>query len=157
MYKSSGCGPVALNSIISSIHYIEMEEIREIGVINFSIGQAIQAEYGNSSDGRTRIDLLDAKGDIVLHFTARFDQKALVLNTRINGDWGKEERPSGYDFSPEKNYTVEFLATEDYVSISLDGKPFHDYKHRLPITSVVKVHYETSGTPGKLQYLAVKF
>ena len=53
-----------------------MVEIREIGVV----------EYGNSGGGRTRIDLIDAKDDIVLHFTAHFDQKALVLNTWINED-----------------------------------------------------------------------
>ena len=137
-----------------------MEEVREIEVIDFSINQAIKAGYVNSSDGRIRVDLIDAKGDIVLHFTARFDQKALVLNTRINGDWGREERPSGYDFSPEKKYTVEFLATETYINISLDGKHLHNYKNRLPVTSVVKVRYEWhggSGTPGKVQYLAVKF
>ena len=137
-----------------------MEEIREIEVINFSINQAIKAGYVNSSIGMIRIDLIDAKSDIVLHFNVLFIQKVLVLNTRINGDWGAEERPSGYDFSPEKNYTVEFLATEDYISISLDGMPFHDYKHRLPITSVVKVRYEWhdgSGTPGKVQYFAVRY
>ena len=129
-----------------------------IGVIDFKIGQAIQARYSNASDGRIGLDLLDASGNIVLHFNPRFDNKTLVLNSLINGHWGTEEKPSGYDFNPQKSCTVEFLATEAYISISLDGKQFYDYKNRLPVTSVVKVTYWSSSTPAaKLEYLEVKF
>ena len=51
-----------------------------------------------------------------------------MLNSFIDGWWGAEEKPSGYDFTPEKNYTVEFLATDTAVSISLQDKQFYDYK-----------------------------
>ena len=130
----------------------------DIGVDNFSIGQAIQAGYINSSDGRIGLNLMDAGDNVVLHFNPRFDQKVLVLNSKINGSWGPEEKPKGYDFDPQKSYTVDFLATEAFISISLDGKHFYDYKNRLPITSVVKVSYWSSGSnPAKLHYLGVKF
>ena len=132
----------------------------EIGVVKFSIGQAIQASYTNTSNGRIRLDLVDASGNIVLHFNPRFDTKSLVLNSQIDGHWGTEEKPSGYNFDPQKCYTVEFLATESCISISLDGKHFHNYNNRLPITSVVKVYYEWwygSEPPAKLHYLEVKF
>jgi len=130
----------------------------EIGVIKFSIGQAVQTGYTNSSDGRIGLDLTDASGNIVFHFNPRFEDKVLVLNSQIDGKWGKEERPKGYDFDPQKSYTVTFLATETCISISLDGKQFYDYNNRLPITSVVKASYWSSGSnPAKLHYLAVKF
>jgi len=130
----------------------------EIGVVKFSIGQAIQAVYANSSDGRIGLDLTDTSGNIVFHFNPRFEDKVLVLNSKIDGKWGNEERPTGYNFDPQKYYTVDFLATEAYITISLDGKPFYDYKHRLPITSVVKASYWSSGSdPAKLYYLGIKF
>ena len=124
----------------------------EIGVVKFRVGQAIKAQYTNG-DTQFGLDLLDDKGDIVAHFNPRFDAKCLVLNSCIGGQWGAEEKASGYDFTAEKMYNVELLATETAVSISLDGKHFYDYKHRLPITSVTRARL---GTP-KGQRLAVKF
>jgi len=125
----------------------------EIGVVNFKVGQAIRAQYTNGSDVGFGLDLLDDKDNIVIHFNPRFNVKSLVLNSFIDGRWGAEEKPSGYDFTPEKSYTVEFLATDTAIGISLDGKHFYDYKHRLPITSVARVRL---GTP-KGQSIGVKF
>ena len=130
----------------------------EIGVIKFNIGQAIQAGYTNSSDGRIGLNLMDANGNTVLHFNPRFEDKVLVLNSKTDGNWGTAEKPTGYNFDPQKSYSVEFLATETCISISLDGKHFYDYNHRLLIKSVVKVSYWSSGSnPAKLDYLRVKF
>ena len=87
--------------------------------------------------------------------------KTVVLNSQINGSWGREEKlKTGYDYSPGKNFTVVLLATETAVSVSQDGNHFYDYKHRLPIDTVVKVTFEWSrgtGTPAKLQQLGVNF
>ena len=49
-----------------------------------------------------------------------------MFNSKINEQWGSEERSSGYDFTPKKSYIVELLATDTTVSISLDGKHFYD-------------------------------
>ena len=133
----------------------------EIGVVHFKVGQAIKFEYNNPSDGWIRIDLWDEKGNVVFLFDPRWETKLVVLNSEIDGKWGKEERlSSGYDFTAEKSYTVELLATDAAVSISLDGKHFYDYKHRLPIDSVIKATFEWlrgTGTPAKFQYIGVKF
>jgi len=134
----------------------------EIGLINFKIGQAIQAGYTNASDGRVTLGLADANDNLVFHFAPRYETKVLVLNSRKDGKWGTEERPIGYDFTPEKNTTVELLATETFISIYLDGKHFYNFNYReeLPVTSVVRVYCEWilgSGTPAKIQYLTVKF
>ena len=136
-------------------------EMGEIGIVKFKVGQAIKAQYTNPSDGWIRVDLYDESNNILLHFNPRWDTKLVVLNSMIDGRWGGEERlSSGYDFTAEKGCTVELLATESAISIFLDGRHFHDYKHRLPIESVVKAFFicsTSSGTSAKLQYLEVKF
>jgi len=134
----------------------------EIGLINFTIGQAIQAGYTNASDGRLILGFADADDNLLFHFAARYESKVLILNTRKNGTWGPEERPSGYDFTPKKSVTVELLTTATHVSISIDGKHFYDFNYRegLPIVSAVRVYcqwIQGSGIPAEIQYLTVKF
>uniref|UniRef100_A0A0M3J577 Galectin n=1 Tax=Anisakis simplex TaxID=6269 RepID=A0A0M3J577_ANISI len=41
---------------------------------------------------RFHINLLKKNGDIALHFNPRFDEKAIVRNSLISGEWGNEER-----------------------------------------------------------------
>ena len=83
-----------------------------IGLINFKIGQAIQAGYINASGERISLGLADADDTLLFIFEVWYDDKILVLNTRKYAVWGKEDRPSSYDFTPEKSITVEILATE---------------------------------------------
>ena len=162
MYKSSGCDLVC--HTISGQHCQPNTEDKmgEIGLINFKIGQAIQAGYTNASDGRLILGFADANDNLLFHFAVRYESKVLILNTRKDGKWGPEVRPSGYDFTPEKSITVELLTTETYISISIDGKHFYDFNYRegLPITSATKVYCQWilgSGIPAKIQYLTVKF
>ena len=130
-----------------------------IGVADFKIGNGIQSVYSNGGSGRLAVDLLDAKGNIILTFHVRFEEKVVVLNSKIDGAYGKEERPTGYNFEPLKKTTVEFAATDEYIQIVVDGKSFHSYKHRLPISSLAKVDFWSFGTdnPGILHFLGVKF
>jgi len=131
-----------------------------IGVFNFKVGQNIQAEYINPENGRVAINLFDNQDNIALHFNPRWDERALVLNTRTNGSWGLEERPPGYNFIGKDKITVRFLATTAAICIFVDEKMIYEYRNRLPVTSITKTDfswYSGSGTPAKLQCLQVKF
>ena len=130
-----------------------------IGVADFEVGKSIQSAYCNGDTGRLAVDLKDAKGNIILIFQVRFEEKAVVLNSYINGAYGREERPIGYNFEPLKKTTVEFAAKDERIQILVDGGIFYNYTHRLPISSLAKVIFWSSGSdpPGTLLYLGVKF
>ena len=70
-------------------------------VNSFKIGMTVEVNYVNPTAGWTVIWLQDAQQEnVVLTFSARPDEKALVLNTMKNGYWQTEERPNGYNFTP---------------------------------------------------------
>ncbi|KHJ92780.1 galactoside-binding lectin, partial [Oesophagostomum dentatum] len=58
---------------------------------------------GTPSPGgeRFHINLLKKNGDIALHFNPRFDEKAVVRNSLITGEWGNEEREGKMPFEKE--------------------------------------------------------
>ena len=72
-----------------------------IGLINFEIGQAIQVGYTNASDRRISLGIGDAYDTLLFYFEVRYESKVVVITTRKYDVWGKDKRPSDYDFTPE--------------------------------------------------------
>lgn len=107
---------------------------------NFRPGMAVEATYITPDYGRPTLDLRDDFGNIVLHVNPRWDEGALVLNT-LSGSWGPEERPQGYDFSSGVPITVRVEASNDCLTVFVNGKIVHLYKHRLPVTNIKKAHF----------------
>ena len=128
-----------------------------IGVADFKVGNGIHAVYSNGESGRLALDLKDARGDIILTFHVRFEEKVVILNSTINGSEGKEERPTGYNFEPLRKTTVDFVAKEEHIQVLVDGISFYEYKHRLPISSLSKVQFWSSDHSSILHFLGVKF
>lgn len=76
------------------------------------------------------------RADIAFHFNPRFDEQDIVLNSKINGNWGSETRDGrapcrkGYDF--ELQITVE----EHSYRLTVNGQHFCNYDHRIPFREV---------------------
>ncbi|VDD94779.1 unnamed protein product, partial [Enterobius vermicularis] len=80
---------------------------------------------------RFHINLLRKNGDIALHFNPRFDEKAIIRNTLISGEWGNEEREGKMPLEKGIGFDLE-LRNEDYAfQIFIDGERFASYAHRL--------------------------
>ncbi|KHJ85558.1 galactoside-binding lectin [Oesophagostomum dentatum] len=65
----------------------------------------------NSDANRVEVNLLHGAaqidpGQAVLHANFRFDEKKLVMNTYMDGTWGKEERES-MPFKQGENYDLK--------------------------------------------------
>ena len=101
------------------------------------------AEHTNPSDRYSN--------NIVLHFNPCWNTNAVVLNSRINGSWGEEVRPSGYDLATLLTCIHAANTSLAANSISLNGEHFNEYRHGLPIESVAKVVFVISeaSTPAK--------
>ncbi|GMR39381.1 hypothetical protein PMAYCL1PPCAC_09576, partial [Pristionchus mayeri] len=73
--------------------------------------------------------------DVPLHISFRFDEGKVVMNSFHNGEWGKEERHS-IPLKRGDPFDIRVRAHDDRFQIMIDQKEFHDFKHRLPLTSI---------------------
>ncbi|CAL8144627.1 unnamed protein product [Orchesella dallaii] len=76
------------------------------------------------------------------HFNPRFApyyegiyENAVVLNTKSTDEgWGDEERKTdSFPFLKGECFKIEIRCENDHFSVSVDGKPFIDYKYRSPL------------------------
>ncbi|KAK9977222.1 hypothetical protein ABG768_019043 [Culter alburnus] len=86
---------------------------------------------------RFQLDL-QSGSDIVLHFNPRYEGGSgyVVHNTYQNRNWGSEERKNETPFPRGQTFVLQILTTQESYKISTNGKPFSEYKHRMPFSSV---------------------
>ncbi|XP_077065173.1 galectin-9-like [Siphateles boraxobius] len=78
-----------------------------------------------------------SNADVALHFNPRYDGVAtVVLNTFQNCSWNSEERKSDSFLLHDQPFILQILVTKETYKISVNGKHFMDYIHRIPFTKV---------------------
>uniref|UniRef100_A0A673FWK7 Galectin n=1 Tax=Sinocyclocheilus rhinocerous TaxID=307959 RepID=A0A673FWK7_9TELE len=82
---------------------------------------------------RFQVDLMHGS-DIVLHFNLRYvgGSEYVVHNTCQYGHWGSEERKYETPFPRGQMFALQILVTQE----TTNGKPFSEYKHRMPFSHV---------------------
>ena len=113
--------------------------LQQIGVVNFDAGNGIEVKYITPNHGRPTFDLRDDMGNIVLHVNPRWDTHEFILNSFINGQWGSEEKPAGFDFTSGVPIKIRVDAKSEYFNILVNGQVLHQYNYRLSVTSVTRV------------------
>ncbi|VDM53585.1 unnamed protein product, partial [Angiostrongylus costaricensis] len=104
-------------------------------------GQTLCIKGGINSDAhRVEVNFLEGAaqidpGQAALHLNLRFDEKKIVMNSFINGAWGKEERES-MPCKLGQPVELRIRVNNDFMEISCDGKKLHEYKHRLPYEKI---------------------
>lgn len=91
--------------------------------------------------------------EIPLHFNIRFDENAVVCNTKIFGSWGTEERhplplTSGQEFS------IQIFCDVQVFRISVNNKHYCLYEHRLSPESITSVLVQGPLKLYTMEYLA---
>lgn len=73
--------------------------------------------------------------NIMIH--VRVDRDQLVLNSRCNGAWGSEVviKSSGIG-CPGNTVMLRIEARPEHFYITVNGKDYYEFKHRLPYTDV---------------------
>ncbi|KAE8587134.1 hypothetical protein XENTR_v10021869 [Xenopus tropicalis] len=85
-----------------------------------------------------RVDFKVDDSNIFLHFNPRFyAKKKIVLNTKQNGGWQKEEYHEN-PFKPGSKFKLEFQCEEDFFKVFLNGKYLLDFKARFHPLSTIK-------------------
>ncbi|XP_073447535.1 galectin-1-like [Aquarana catesbeiana] len=79
------------------------------------------------------------ENNLVLHFEPRFDygeKHKIVLNSRVNGSWGPEQRESFFPFQEGSDTTVGFQFEEDKIIIELNHLKPLTFLARFPIEEI---------------------
>ena len=96
----------------------------------FEVGQGVEVEYGTPSDGRIAVDL-HSGDDVILHFNMRYDERVLVLNTYVGGNWDwPEESFTAVDFTPGRLAKVKLVACDSGINAYFDGNFVTRYNYR---------------------------
>ena len=126
----------------------------------FGVGQYATAVYTAPGDGRTTINLLDAKGGVVLHMDYRFHwgrnpytgkpwEDILILNTKpAGGKWGREQRVNNFYFTPGTHVRLTAKAEVGHFAIVINGLRVATYNYRLPVDTVKRIQFSTTSGSG---------
>ncbi|KAM8853648.1 galectin-4-like isoform 1-T1 [Synchiropus picturatus] len=79
--------------------------------------------------------------DVALHINPRFDGwDKVVFNSRTDGSWQSEDKIRKMPFSKGEKFELTIHVEPDEYQIKVNGKHFHDFKHRVPVSSVRAMH-----------------
>ncbi|NP_001029940.1 galectin-4 isoform X1 [Bos indicus x Bos taurus] len=81
--------------------------------------------------------------DVAFHFNPRFDGwDKVVLNSKQNGSWGQEERKMSMPFRKGAAFELVFMVMTEHFKVVVNGTPFHEFKHRIPLQMVTHLHVD---------------
>ncbi|XP_037675976.1 galectin-4 [Choloepus didactylus] len=91
--------------------------------------------------------------DIAFHFNPRFDGwDKVVFNTKQGGRWGSEERKRSMPFRKGAAFELVFMVLAEHYKVMVNGSPFYEYGHRLPLQMVTHLHVD-----GDLELQSINF
>ncbi|PAV74200.1 hypothetical protein WR25_08761 isoform B [Diploscapter pachys] len=85
---------------------------------------------------RWNLNLLKKNGDIALHFNPRFDEKCVIRNSLISGEWGNEEREGKNPFEKGVGFDLEIKNDQFAFQVYVNGEHFCSYAHRVGPTEI---------------------
>lgn len=95
----------------------------------------------------------DEGADIAFHFNPRFDGwDKVVFNTKQSGRWGDEEKKRSMPFSKGTHFELVFMILPEHYKVVVNGNPFYEYKHRLPLQMVTHLQVD-----GDLELQSINF
>ncbi|XP_055519678.1 galectin-4-like [Leucoraja erinacea] len=96
----------------------------------------------NTNATRFSINLMTSCWDnIALHIDQRFNENAVVRNSRIQQEWGTEERALPFlPFVPGQTFEMQIMVQSSCYAVSVNGRHLFNYNHRLePLNQINKL------------------
>lgn len=85
---------------------------------------------------------IDPRSDCAFVFNPRFNENCVVRNTYQMGSWGSEERSGGMPCHRGHPTTVEIHVQPHHYKVSVNGRHFTEYNHRMPKHRVTHITVE---------------
>ncbi|XP_072125888.1 galectin-9-like isoform X2 [Mobula birostris] len=92
--------------------------------------------------------------NIALHINQRFDENAVVRNTRTNMNWGAEERGVPFlPFVPGQTFELQIHVEPTSYKVLVNGRHLFNYNHRLqPLNQIDTLEVSGDVTLSLVQY-----
>ncbi|XP_055394097.1 galectin-3 [Bubalus kerabau] len=72
--------------------------------------------------------------DVAFHFNPRFNEdnrRVIVCNSKLNNNWGKEERQMVFPFESGKPFKIQVLVEPDHFKVAVNDAHLLQYNHRV--------------------------
>lgn len=77
-------------------------------------------------------------GDVAIEVKAEFNDKQLLRNACVSGEWGEEESAISYfPFIADQPFRVEILCEHPRFRVFIDGHQLFDFYHRVELLSAI--------------------
>uniref|UniRef100_A0A2K6LZ91 Galectin n=1 Tax=Rhinopithecus bieti TaxID=61621 RepID=A0A2K6LZ91_RHIBE len=90
---------------------------------------------GTVKPNANRIALDFKRGnDVAFHFNPRFNEnnrRVIVCNTKLDNNWGREERQSVFPFESGKPFKIQVLVESDHFKVAVNDAHLLQYNHRV--------------------------
>ncbi|XP_051900193.1 galectin-4-like isoform X6 [Pristis pectinata] len=104
---------------------------------------------------RFTVNLIASYSDnIALHINQRFDENAVVRNSRINLNWGTEERGLPFlPFIPGQTFEMQIHIQPTCYKVLVNGRHLFNFNHRVqPLNQIDKLEVTGDVTLSLVQY-----
>ena len=138
-----------------------------IDLVNFGEGDAIVGKYTVPSSSRTKIDLQDDTGRVVLHVDYRKDwtylgkrwqDTLLVISANVNGgwDWANAKTIGDFDYTPGTDITFKIEAKSSAFDIKVNSEFITSFDYVVPVDKISRAYMNTEATDCELKSLGVE-
>ncbi|XP_066132351.1 galectin-3 [Saccopteryx bilineata] len=72
--------------------------------------------------------------DVAFHFNPRFNEdnkRVIVCNSKLNNNWGQEERQIAFPFESGKPFKIQVLVESDHFKVAVNDAHLLQYNHRM--------------------------
>ena len=84
-----------------------------------------------------------------LHFNPRWNDNVLVLNSKENGSFGRQEQLQGYSFQLGTKIRIKFVVESDQCRIFQNDEYLGAFDNRMPCNLIKKVRFSWKGDATK--------
>jgi hypothetical protein len=133
-------GPIVLQRVTYGGQYYKMPYSSDI---NVGPGKRLlMSGVPDKGCDRFHINLVTRNGDTALQFNPRFNEKDIIRNSKIGGEWGTEEREG--KFTMVKNQAVDIcIQNEEYsFQVYINEEHYCAFAHRIPPDQVSSIEID---------------
>ena len=139
-----------------------------IDLRSFNVGNCIEALYTAPTTGKTTLQLLAGNNTVVLTVdyrkywgrnpsTGKPWQNILILNSKLGGRWGTEQRVEDLQTTPGTILAWKICARDADFSINLNCKELTRYAYRTPVNTTSTVMFTDRGYDSVLKQLCLAY
>ena len=101
----------------------------------------MEAEFTIPESGKSSILLMKDPNNYMINVVARWDKKILVINTKIEGEFGNQVTIDNFNHASGGTMIVRIVAHQSSYAVYVNNDFVNKYAHRVPMTDIKKAKF----------------